>query len=124
VSEDAGIEPRTVVTTALDITCSNHSARSHPLIRGDLLEHAFALVVVWEKETRALVGGPVAPGVPGLWQAAPAHIPAQLDPQVIHESNNQQKGEGGGGPVAPGVPGLWQAAAAHIPAQLDPQVNR
>ena len=86
MSEDAGIEPRTVVTTALDITCSNHSARSHPLIRGDLLEHAFALVVVGEKEPRALVGGPVAPGVPGLWQDAPAHIPAQLDPQVNQES--------------------------------------
>jgi hypothetical protein len=52
--------------------------------RGDLLEHAFALVVVWEKEPRALVGGPVAPGVPGLWQAPAAHIPAQLDPQVNH----------------------------------------
>jgi hypothetical protein len=31
VSEDAGIEPRTVVTTALTVRRSNHSARSHPL---------------------------------------------------------------------------------------------
>jgi hypothetical protein len=30
VSEDVGIEPRTVATLALAITCSNHSARSHP----------------------------------------------------------------------------------------------
>jgi hypothetical protein len=30
VSEDAGIEPRTVATTALTVKCSNHSARSHP----------------------------------------------------------------------------------------------
>jgi hypothetical protein len=28
--EDAGIEPRTVVTSALAFRCSNHSARSHP----------------------------------------------------------------------------------------------
>jgi hypothetical protein len=30
VSEDAGIEPRTVATTALTVRCSNHSAKSHP----------------------------------------------------------------------------------------------
>ncbi len=30
VSEDAGIEPRTVATTALVVRRSNHSARSHP----------------------------------------------------------------------------------------------
>jgi hypothetical protein len=30
VSEDAGIEPRTVATTALAVRRSNHSARSHP----------------------------------------------------------------------------------------------
>ncbi len=30
VSEDAGIEPRTVATTALAVGRSNHSARSHP----------------------------------------------------------------------------------------------
>jgi hypothetical protein len=29
VSEDAGIEPRTVATLALAVICSNHSARSH-----------------------------------------------------------------------------------------------
>jgi hypothetical protein len=32
VSEDAGIKPRTVATTALAVRRSNHSARSHPLI--------------------------------------------------------------------------------------------
>ncbi len=31
VSEDAGIEPRTVATTALAVRRSNHSARSHQL---------------------------------------------------------------------------------------------
>jgi hypothetical protein len=31
VPEDAGIEPRTVATTALAVRRSNHSARSHPL---------------------------------------------------------------------------------------------
>jgi hypothetical protein len=31
VSEDAGIEPRTVATTVLAVRHSNHSARSHPL---------------------------------------------------------------------------------------------
>ncbi len=31
VSEDAGIEPRTVATTALTVRRSNHSAKSHPL---------------------------------------------------------------------------------------------
>ncbi len=30
VSEDAGIEPRTVATTALTVRRSNHSAKSHP----------------------------------------------------------------------------------------------
>jgi hypothetical protein len=30
VSEDAGIEPMTVATTALVVGRSNHSARSHP----------------------------------------------------------------------------------------------
>jgi hypothetical protein len=30
VSEDAGIVPRTVATTALAVRRSNHSARSHP----------------------------------------------------------------------------------------------
>ncbi len=30
VSEDAGIEPRTIATTALPVRRSNHSARSHP----------------------------------------------------------------------------------------------
>ncbi len=30
VSEDAGIKPRTVETTALAVRCSNYSARSHP----------------------------------------------------------------------------------------------
>jgi hypothetical protein len=31
VSEDAGIEPRTVATTTLAVRRSNHSARSHPV---------------------------------------------------------------------------------------------
>jgi hypothetical protein len=31
VSEDAGIEPRNVATTALAVRRSNHSAKSHPL---------------------------------------------------------------------------------------------
>ncbi len=30
VSEDAGIEPRTVATLALTARCSNHLAKSHP----------------------------------------------------------------------------------------------
>jgi hypothetical protein len=30
VSEDAGIDPRTVATSALAVRRSNHSARSHP----------------------------------------------------------------------------------------------
>jgi hypothetical protein len=30
VSEDAGIEPKTVATSALDVRRSNYSARSHP----------------------------------------------------------------------------------------------
>jgi hypothetical protein len=36
VSEDAGIKPRTVATSALAVRRSNHSARSHPL-RLDLI---------------------------------------------------------------------------------------
>jgi hypothetical protein len=32
VSEDAGIEPRTVATSALTVSRSNHSALSHPLL--------------------------------------------------------------------------------------------
>jgi hypothetical protein len=32
VSEDAGIEPRTAVTSALAVRRSNYSARSHPHI--------------------------------------------------------------------------------------------
>jgi hypothetical protein len=31
VSKDAGIEPRTVATTALTVRRSNHSAKSHPI---------------------------------------------------------------------------------------------
>ncbi len=30
MSEDAGLEPRTVATMALPVRRSNHSARSHP----------------------------------------------------------------------------------------------
>jgi len=30
VSEDTGIEPRTVETSALAVRCYNHLARSHP----------------------------------------------------------------------------------------------
>jgi hypothetical protein len=37
VSEDAGIEPRTVAITALVVRRSNHSARSHPHTRLDLI---------------------------------------------------------------------------------------
>ncbi len=37
VSEDAGIEPRTVVTLALAVRHSNPSARSHSLPRLDLI---------------------------------------------------------------------------------------
>jgi hypothetical protein len=40
VSEDAGIEPRTVATTALAVRRSNHSARSHPLTRLDLIHNS------------------------------------------------------------------------------------
>jgi hypothetical protein len=39
VSEDAGIEPRTVATTALTIRRSNHSARSHAQSRLDLIHN-------------------------------------------------------------------------------------
>jgi hypothetical protein len=31
-SEDAGIEPRTVATSAMAVRRSNHSARSHPFL--------------------------------------------------------------------------------------------
>jgi hypothetical protein len=41
VSEDAGIEPRTVATLALTARRSNHLARSHPLI----LAHLYNLAV-------------------------------------------------------------------------------
>jgi hypothetical protein len=37
-SEDAGIEPRTVATTALTVGRSNHSGRSHAQIRLDLIQ--------------------------------------------------------------------------------------
>jgi hypothetical protein len=37
VWKDAGIEPRTVATTALAVRRSNHSARSHPPTRLDLI---------------------------------------------------------------------------------------
>ncbi len=37
VSEDAGIEPRTVATTALAVRRSNQSARSHPQTQLDLI---------------------------------------------------------------------------------------
>jgi len=37
VSEDAGIEPRTVATTSLAVRCSNHSARSHTRIPGTFM---------------------------------------------------------------------------------------
>ncbi len=37
VSEDAGIKLRTVVTLALAARCSNHSAKSHPLTRVNVM---------------------------------------------------------------------------------------
>ncbi len=37
VSEDAGINPRTVAIWTLAIICSNHSTRSHPLFGKYLL---------------------------------------------------------------------------------------
>jgi hypothetical protein len=37
VSEDAGIEPRTFATSALAVKRSNHSVRSHPHTRLDLI---------------------------------------------------------------------------------------
>ncbi len=40
--EDAGIEPRTVATLALPARRSNHSARSHPLARLDLIHYSSA----------------------------------------------------------------------------------
>ncbi len=42
MSEDAGIEPRTVATTALAVRGSNHSARSHP--QGDVRGCLFSCV--------------------------------------------------------------------------------
>ncbi len=37
VSEDVGIDPRAVATTALAVGRSNHPARSHPQTRLDLI---------------------------------------------------------------------------------------
>ncbi len=38
MSEDAGIEPRTIATLALAVRRSHHSARSHPQTRLDLIK--------------------------------------------------------------------------------------
>ncbi len=43
MSEDAGIEPRTVATTSLAVRRSNHSARSHPH-RSQKVELRFSLL--------------------------------------------------------------------------------
>jgi hypothetical protein len=43
-SEDAGIKPRTVATAALAVRRSNHSARSHPQIRLDLIHTRLDLI--------------------------------------------------------------------------------
>jgi hypothetical protein len=40
LSEDAGIEPRTVSTSALAVRPSNHSARSNPHVRQDLIHNS------------------------------------------------------------------------------------
>jgi hypothetical protein len=40
VSEDAGIEPRTVATTALTVRRSNYSARSHPQLNINYSENS------------------------------------------------------------------------------------
>ncbi len=40
VSEDAGIEPRTVAASTLAVRRSNHSAGSHPLSRLYLIQHS------------------------------------------------------------------------------------
>ncbi len=44
VSEDAGIEPRTVATLALTARRSNHSVRSHPPVRLDLIHTQLNLI--------------------------------------------------------------------------------
>ncbi len=44
MSEDVGIEPRTLPTSALTIRRSNHAARSHPPTRLDLLHTRLDLV--------------------------------------------------------------------------------
>jgi hypothetical protein len=42
VSEDAGIEPRTVATLAMAVRRTNHSARSHPLeLAVDLIHNQY-----------------------------------------------------------------------------------
>jgi hypothetical protein len=46
VSEDAGIETRTVATTALAVRRRNHSARSHPLIMAVLQEVLYMIIAV------------------------------------------------------------------------------
>ncbi len=51
MSEDAGIQPRTVATLALAVRRSNHSARSLPKILLDIKKYVFQdLTVKWVDE--------------------------------------------------------------------------
>jgi hypothetical protein len=57
VSEDAGIEPRTVATTALAVRRSTHSTRSHPFANilqvicpSTLYEQEFVIFVSMKSE--------------------------------------------------------------------------
>jgi hypothetical protein len=57
VSLDAGIEPRTVATTALTVRRSNHSAKSHPQIEVEQksLEKTNTLYVKYDNKKQKTV---------------------------------------------------------------------
>ncbi len=51
VSEDSGIEPRTVAISASAVRRSNHSARSpHPIIRCERTQRIKQIGLVWQKD--------------------------------------------------------------------------
>ncbi len=47
MSEDAGIEPRTVATTALTVRRSNHSARSHSLLGYIIINNNIIILMIY-----------------------------------------------------------------------------
>ncbi len=92
VSEDAGIEPRTVATLALAVRRSNHSARSHPQIRLDLIQTfpQFSIITQAGSVVRKPVGSSAQPDNVGRVLNVNPRLTQPLHHQASLQSGAQQ----------------------------------